>query len=337
MRYETQVAEIIRWAHLLNARGYVAGRGGNISYRAGESKMLITSHDCYLGFLEEKDISCVDINRPCADNEKDISSEKLLHGEIQKKLIDIKVVIHAHPAHTTAFFAYFSTLEMFSFEVRFYLGNVKVVPQETPTVTRIAPVMTALENNNIVVLKNHGVVAVGKDFKEAFSLIELLEEQAKVNLLVKDKLQPANCKLPINPQSQVSYDDSCKDLRKFTLLSEEHIQRLVELINNDKEAQELGSRYDLTCTLAIKNQDAGRAVCFYYDKGKIVRTDSCEDAEFVIIGREDILKKVFNREIDPFVASTQGKVKTKGDFAKMSRWYPVLVRTFKLWEKAPVL
>jgi len=36
------------------------------------------------------------------------------------------------------------------------------------------------------------------------------------------------------------------------------------------------------------------------------------------------------------VASTQGKIKTEGDFTKMSKWYPVLVRTFQLWEEAPV-
>jgi putative sterol carrier protein len=67
-----------------------------------------------------------------------------------------------------------------------------------------------------------------------------------------------------------------------------------------------------------------------------MKIDNDENAEFVIIGKPEILRKVFNREIDPFVASTQGKVKTKGDFAKMSKWYPVMVRTFKLWEQAPV-
>ncbi|MCM8792765.1 MAG: SCP2 sterol-binding domain-containing protein, partial [Candidatus Omnitrophica bacterium] len=120
------------------------------------------------------------------------------------------------------------------------------------------------------------------------------------------------------------------------LLSEEHIQKLIDLVNNDREAQELGKVYDLTCTLAVKNQDLNKAVCFYYEKGKIIKTDDNEYAEFVIIGREEILKKIFNRQLDPFVASTQGKVKTRGDFTKMSKWYPVLVRTFKLWEEAPV-
>ena len=111
---------------------------------------------------------------------------------------------------------------------------------------------------------------------------------------------------------------------------------MTNLINNDSEVQELGKKYNLTCTLAVKNQDSGQTMCFYYDKGKIVKIDTSDEAEFVIIGKEDILKKVFNRQVDPFVALTQGKVRSKGDFTRMSKWYPVMVRTFKLWEKAPV-
>jgi putative sterol carrier protein len=179
-----------------------------------------------------------------------------------------------------------------------------------------------------VVLKNHGVVAIGKNFKEAVSLIELLEEQAKVNLMLKSS-QISGQREPISEVS-VEHTD-CYDL-----LSEAHRSKLVDLVNHDQEAQALGKQYDLTCTLAVKNIDTGESMCFYYEQGAIVKADSADDAEFVIIGKPEILKKVFNKELDPFVASTQGKVKTKGDFARLSRWYPVMVRTFKLWEQAPV-
>ena len=37
-------------------------------------------------------------------------------------------------------------------ETRFYLGNVPVIPQETATI-EVEPVIEALKNNNIVVLK----------------------------------------------------------------------------------------------------------------------------------------------------------------------------------------
>lgn len=38
----------------------------------------------------------------------------------------------------------------------------------------------ALKDKNIVVVRNHGVVSAGEDFKEILHLIEILEESVKV-------------------------------------------------------------------------------------------------------------------------------------------------------------
>jgi L-fuculose-phosphate aldolase len=317
--------ELIYWARMLNQKNLVSARSGNISCKVSDKEILITAHNCYLGHLKEEDVLLVDLEGKILEGEKEITSEKKIHLDIHKNFKDIKVVLHAHPPNTTAFFHYFNDLDIFSFEAKFYLGKVKVIPQNTPTVVETLPIIEALKTTNIVVLKDHGVISIGENFKDAFGLIEILEEQSRVNLLMK-KVSLSEIEKKVDKEVK-------KEEKKYRLLSEEHIQRLIELVNNDEEAQQLGKKYDLTCTLAVKNQDTQEVVCFYYEKGKITKVDNTETAEFLIVGREEIL---FNREIDPFVASTQGKVKTKGDFAKMSRWYPVLVRTFKLWEQAPV-
>lgn len=330
MSFGKEKKEIIYWGDILNQKGFVTAKNGNISYKVERDKLLITAHDAYLGHLEEREILLADLDGNILDGDLTLTAEKNLHLSIHKKFKDIKVALHTHPTYTTAFFHYFDKLDISSFEAKFYLGDIKAIPQETPAVTQLEPVLEALENSNIVVLGDHGAVSMGSNFKDAFSLIELLEEQAKVNLLIKS---------PATRQEVPECADTKKESvsrKRYKLLSKEHIDRLVSVINNDKEAQDMGKKYDLTCTLAVKSQDTDNIVCFHYEKGKIIKWDNDENAEFVIIGRETILKKVFNREIDPFVASTQGKVKTKGDFTKMSKWYPVLVRTFKLWEQTPV-
>ncbi|MBN2482920.1 MAG: class II aldolase/adducin family protein [Candidatus Omnitrophica bacterium] len=333
MKCEREKKEIIYWANILYQKGLITARSGNLSCRIGPNHILITRHDCYLGHLTYDDIVSVDIDgNLIAGNESAPSSEKDLHLAVYRSLPDIQTVVHSHSPCTTAFFHYFDTLDIFSFEAKFYLGNVRVIPQNTPTVTDIQPVVAALEANNITVLRYHGVVAIGKEFKEAVSLLELIEEQTKVNLITKSQAVSAGLHVqetqPILHAQRVS--------KTYKMLSAAHRGRLTELVNNDEQAQALGKQYGLTCTLAVKNQDTDEVMRFCYEQGRIVRDDDCDDAEFVIIGKPEVLKKVFNKEIDPFVASTQGKVKTKGDFAKMSRWYPVMVRTFKLWEEAPV-
>jgi len=329
--FKKEKNEMISWAKALNQKGLITAKSGNISYKVDSDKVLITAHDSYLGYLEEKDILVMDLKGNILEGKGELTSEQSLHLGIYNKFSSSKVVLHAHSPFTTAFFHYFEELEVFSYETKFYLGKVPALIQNTPTVTEVEPVLSALEKNNILVLKHHGVVAMGSCFKEAFSLIELLEEQSKVNLLIKGAVSSKS------PLSSVNVEqDKPNLLGKHKMLSKEHADKLTQLVNSDSQAQELGKKYGLSCTLAVKNQDNGDAMCFYYENGKITKVDDNDDAEFVIIGRENILKQVFNRQIDPFVAVTQGKVKTKGDFAKMSRWYPVMVRTFKLWEQAPV-
>lgn len=329
MKFEKERKELIYWANLLNQKGFVTARSGNISYRLDSDKILITSHDCYLGHLEDKEIILSDLDGKVLEGSLEPTSEKSIHLNIHRKIKDAKVVIHSHSPFSTAFFHYFDELDIFSFEARFYLGKIPVIAQETPTVTDTGPVISNLENNNLVVLKNHGVIAIGKSFKEAFSLIELLEEQARINLITRCANNPPQVK-GADKEKDTASGAACK------LLSSEHMIRLQGLVNDDDQAQELGRKYELTCTLAVKNKDTDEVMCFHYEKGKITKVDRSEDAEFMIIGDTSILRNVFNRKIDPFVALTQGKVKTKGNFTKMSKWYPVMVRTFRLWEKAPV-
>lgn len=331
MNFRRKKEELIYWAQLLNQRGFITARSGNVSCRVENNNILITAHDSYLGYLEEEDILLVDLEGKILEGIREITSEKLLHLSLYKDNPEANVVLHTHSPFSTAFYHYYDKLDVFSFEAQFYLGEIPVIEQKTPTVTEIKDVIQALGKSNIIVLKNHGVVAIGKSFKEAFSLIELLEEQAKVNLFIKGKDKSVATHKKSEKEGQ-----EIQEIQRYKMLSSQHSQRLMQVVNNDKEAQSLGQQYDLTCTLAVKNQDNGQVMCFHYERGKIIKIDNEENAEIVIIGKEDILKRVFNREIDPFVASTQGKVKTKGDFAKMSKWYPVMVRTFKLWEQAPV-
>ena len=320
--------EIGYWAEKLYEQKYVLGKCGNISKRLDDGNIEITSHDCHLGHLEDNDILTSDLEGTVPGNTGTLTSEKNVHLAIYKSLPEVEVVIHAHPGYTNALFHSGIPFDIYSMETRFYLGNVPVIPQETATI-EVEPVIDALKNNNIVVLKNHGVVAVGKTMSDAFSLIEILEEQCKINIAMAGKS-------PIKDSVSYKKKSDIPKNKAFKMLSKEHVTELTNLVNNDKEVQKLGQQYSMSLSLAVVNEDTGESMYFKYLNGRIIEANNSNDAEFVIIGKTDILRKVFNREIDPFVASTQGKVKTKGDFSKMGRWYPVMVRTFKLWELAPV-
>ena len=175
--------KIIDTAKLLWDKGLVTGFNGNISARVDADTILITATGTCLGYLKPTDIVTLNLKTGDVIGEGKASSEKFMHTEVYKNFPDIKAVVHTHPTYTNGFFLSNETLEPKTFEAKFYLGTVKSVPQSTPSVTAMEPVVKELKVSNIVVLRNHGVVAMGKDLFYAFVLIQELEEQTKVELV----------------------------------------------------------------------------------------------------------------------------------------------------------
>ena len=175
--------------------GLVAGRAGNLSARLDRNKLLITATGCALGDLKYCDILQVSLTKRKEVKTKPVSSEFPLHSLIYQNSAT-KVVIHCHPPLTNAYFSIYPSIKALTLETKFYLGEIPVVKQKTPTVTRPEAVISALRKTKFVVLKNHGVVAMGENFASALTLIETLESAVRVvvvaRLLQQKKPDPLN-------------------------------------------------------------------------------------------------------------------------------------------------
>lgn len=164
--------------------GLVSGRAGNLSARLDKNNLLITATGRALGNLKYPDILQVNLTKKKEAKAKPVSSEFPLHSLIYRSFSS-KVVIHCHPPLTNAYFCIYSSLKALTLETKFYLGEIPVVKQKTPTVTRPELVIKSLRKARLVVLKNHGVVSVGENFEEALSLIEALESAVRVVTVVR--------------------------------------------------------------------------------------------------------------------------------------------------------
>ena len=100
--------------------------------------------------------------------------------------------------------------------------------------------------------------------------------------------------------------------------------------------KQLGKNTQMTMDLAVKLDETGQTYSFTFVDGYITDVGNNDKAEFLISAPKDVWRAVFNREIDPFVATTQKKMNLKGDFAKISRWYAPCSRIFELWQRVPV-
>jgi L-fuculose-phosphate aldolase len=322
--------EIIEVGRRLYAGGLAVAKSGNLSCRIDNDNILITGTGTFLGQLKESEIVKVNLSSGKFAGDLKPSSELPLHSLVYKNFA-ASVVVHCHPPLINGYFAVAKTLKAMSFETKFYLGEIPVIPQETPTVTDPEPVIAALKSNNLVVLKNHGSVAIADKFQDALAITEALEEAVKsaavARLLDKDVLDDLDAALK---------DDLKRTQSAYKMFSPEHIQAIVDLVNKDEFIRQKGKELNLTVKLAIKLDNSDAVFKFNFEEGRIVKLDTDSDAPFVISAPAPVWEQVFLGKLDSFVAVTQGKMKLSGQLGQLSKWYVPFNRLFVLFKEVKI-
>ena len=156
----------------------VVGRSGNLSARIDENNILVTATGSSLGSLTSDDIIKVDLKSDEGLKNKRLTTEFPLHRQVYEKF-PYKAIIHCHPTLINAYFAVCPELKTLTFESKLYLGNIPIVEQDTPAITKPELVIEALKASNLVIVKNHGVVSVADKFSDCLYMIETLEEAVR--------------------------------------------------------------------------------------------------------------------------------------------------------------
>jgi L-fuculose-phosphate aldolase len=176
--------EIIRVGQKLWQRHYVDGAGGNISVRLGDY-VLCTPTMLSKGDLKPEDICMTDLTGQRVAGTRARTSELLLHLSIYRNS-DARSVVHCHPPHATAF-AVLGVAPPIGFlvEQEIFVGSVPVAPYETPGTEAFSKtILPFIENNNTVLLANHGVVSWSDNAMHAEWLIEIIDTYCQTMILV---------------------------------------------------------------------------------------------------------------------------------------------------------
>lgn len=160
----------------------VTGGSGNVSERDGDS-FHITLSGARLDSIETILACRVD----SSDIPQGASLETIMHREIYRERQDIMAVIHANPPYSTLFSC---------------TNGLKVDTSLIPEGQLIDPVHwvaalpagseelakavgSGVTMSNVLILRNHGVVTVGKDLKEALNRLEYLELICRIEITAK--------------------------------------------------------------------------------------------------------------------------------------------------------
>jgi ribulose-5-phosphate 4-epimerase/fuculose-1-phosphate aldolase len=175
---DERVKQLGDWCHCFNKRGLTprfngTGRAlGNLSFRfeSGGSSFIITGsaldskeklgHHDFVRVVE----SYPEKMEVVAEGKRDPSSESMMHYEIYRRRSDVNAIFHGHDKEITVNAS--------------LLGLPETGKEELPgTVELMREVIRILDNNNFIVMKNHGFLALGKNMDEAGSLSLLINER----------------------------------------------------------------------------------------------------------------------------------------------------------------
>lgn len=180
------IAEIINTSNEIYDKGLVSGKSGNISKRIKGSTgdlVAITPTLKSLSGLSQKDVVLVDMDGNVL-TEGVPSSEVNMHLAIYKKRPDVDAIVHTHSTYATGF-AFSSKkikrLEGFGEIKKPYLASIEY---EKPGSYELAQkVSESIKDEDVLILKNHGVICVGDSLKEAKLLAIFVEEIAKTQFV----------------------------------------------------------------------------------------------------------------------------------------------------------
>jgi L-fuculose-phosphate aldolase len=176
------IAEIISVSKEIYDKGLVSGKAGNISARFG-NVVAITPTLKSLSQLSEKDIVLVDLDGNVLTKGKP-SSEVNMHLGIYKRRSDVNAIVHTHSSYATGFS--FSSKQLKRLEG---FGEIKnpylpSIGYEKPGSDELAKSASeGIGDEDVLMLKNHGVICVSDCLKEAMLLAVFVEETAKTQFV----------------------------------------------------------------------------------------------------------------------------------------------------------
>jgi len=181
-----------RFCHLVYDRHLVTGIGGNIAARSGEN-ILLTPSGYSLRDVEPDMVVTVNgegIVIEGANPTKDAA----MHLSVLRARPDVNVVFHVHGAYLVAASVMLEpgidTLPPITPGFVYYAHPLPMVPFLVPGTQILANTVAekiSKRQCRAVLLQNHGLVTVGKDFQEALNVAEEVDEAARIFVLTRGK------------------------------------------------------------------------------------------------------------------------------------------------------
>ncbi|WP_071130879.1 class II aldolase/adducin family protein [Enterococcus timonensis] len=182
--------------HKMWQLGWVAANDGNVSVKLDEHTFLCTPTGISKSFITPEKLIKINEQGEILEVTGDYrpSSEIKMHLRVYQDRPDVQAVVHAHPPVATAFALAQMPLDSYSLiESAIVIGSIPITPYGTPSTNEVPDAIAPfLPEHDVLLLENHGALAVGADLVTAYYRMETLELVAKTTFHVRMLLNIGN-------------------------------------------------------------------------------------------------------------------------------------------------
>ncbi len=180
---EQAASEIAAFMQRLYIQKLTTTSGGNLSIRVGE-RVFISPSGIDKGNLKPEDIGIMDMDGNIIGKPFKPSIESGMHLSIYKARPNINAIVHAHPVNACTFAATDLKINTrLGSEAYAILGQIAYAGYALMGTNSLAEeVAKFAADSNCVMMRNHGVLTVGKTMLEAFDRLEVLENTAIITM-----------------------------------------------------------------------------------------------------------------------------------------------------------
>lgn len=186
--YEQLRRGVVEAARAMHRSGLVVGSSGNVSARVDGAELLaITTAGKDYETMGLDEVVVTDFEGEPVEGSGLPSTEMLMHVALYRARPDVRAVMHTHSIYASALAVVGEPLPALIDEMVIALGDsIRVSDYTFPSTEELGEaVVAALGERNAALIRNHGLVGVGRSLAEALHVCQLAEHIAHIYAAAK--------------------------------------------------------------------------------------------------------------------------------------------------------
>jgi L-fuculose-phosphate aldolase len=171
--------------------GLTQRTSGNVSVRVDEEHVAISPSSVPYREITEEDVPIIDMNGEVVTDGLTPSSEAPMHLATYRERPDVGGIVHTHSPYATTFASIGKRIGPAHYLIAFAGKSVDTAPYATNGTAELGEVaVETMGDRNAVLLRNHGVLAVGPTLDDAHNVASRVEYCARIQYQAEQIGQP---------------------------------------------------------------------------------------------------------------------------------------------------